>query len=468
MSVGKRTQVYSPGMILQGKIIVEQVKSQEGYVYAVKKGDTPPYMVPTLDLGEVTYYPMQKCPWPVAMKPVDYGSEDELFKETRKFVYDHIDISINERYYDLLTAWIKADWVQENFLNAPYIHFHGPPASGKTRGLEIIQNLGYRCLLSPSVSPAALYRTIEILKPTFLIDEAELYTSKGIDESKREVLSVLNAGYRRGQVVIRADSKGETLKFFLVFGFKGLASVQSLPATLSGRALRIPMMRATRKIKQRIDEEAAETLRNKLLMYRFNNVLKEPETGINPIDVTDGRLIELFTPLILVTPNKAVEKRLVSLAKDIFSETISEEQSTIEGQVFFTLIDCIIPGESLTAVADVADRYNVDKTKKEQISVSYCGRILKRLGFNKKLITKRRIVGVILNQDLITRLKYRYGYVDQQKLEIKSDEIIDNTVQRQPCSSCRKIPDKLYPDESGFFYICKECKLGEREKEAAT
>ena len=243
--------------------------------------------------------------------------------------------------------------------------------------------------------------------------------------------------------------------------------MQSLPATLSGRALRIPMMRATRKVKRRIDEEAAENLRNKLLMYRFNNVLKEPEARINPLDVADGRLIELFTPLILVTP-KSLEEKLVSLAKDIFSETISEEQSTIEGQVFFTLIDCIIPGESLTAVADVAERYNVDKTKKEQISVSYCGRILKRLGFNKKSMTKRRIVGVILNQDLITRLKYRYGYVDQQKLEVKSDEIIDNTAQRQPCSSCRKIPDKLYPDESGFFYICKECKLGEREKEAAT
>jgi len=42
------------------------------------------------------------------------------------------------------------------------------------------------------------------------------------------------------------------------------------------------------------------------------------------------------------------------------------------------------------------------------------------------------------------------------------DQIIDNSEMQQPCNSCREIPDKLYPDDSGSFLICLECKQGER------
>lgn len=46
----------------------------------------------------------------------------------------------------------------------------------------------------------------------------------------------------------------------------------------------------------------------------------------------------------------------------------------------------------------------------------------------------------------------------------RHDRVIDNSERQQPCASCRKTPDKLYPDDSGIFLICKECKLGERKK----
>lgn len=470
---GKRKIVTSPGMIIRGKMIVEQVKSREGYAYAIKRSGEAPYTAPSLELGEVTYYPMEKCPWKTATKPAEYSGEEELYRQARDFVFDHLDISKDERYYDLLSAWILADWIPENFNIAPYLHFHGPPNSGKSRGLEVLQSLGYRALLSPSVSPAAIYRTIEFFRPTFLIDEAELYTSKGMDETKREVLSVLNAGYRRGQMVIRADREGETLRLFDVFGPKALASIQDLPATLAGRAIRIPMMRTTRNVKRRIDEEAAQNMRDMLLTYRFNHLLEKPDEGVNPLDIPDGRLIEIFTPLVLVAPSKKVEERLVKLARDIYEEVIEEERTSMEAQVFLSILESMVEGMGELSVNDIAGRYNQDKPKKEQISNTSCGRILKRLGFQKKRMSGTGRTAIVLDKSLIQRLRYRYGVSGQEKIGRYFPENVIKLARLYPaeegeCARCeqRTTLDFQAETEEGLWgRVCVDCASQIKKKD---
>jgi len=448
VSYGKRRVITSPGLVFGGKILLEQVERGGSYMYARKMGDKID-LISSYVVEGATYYPMEKCPWKLPSQAEPYGDEVSLYKEIRDFVYEHLDISKDDRYYDVITAWDMADWVQENFNIAPYLHFHGPPNSGKSRGLEIIQSIGYRALLSPSVSPAALYRTIEVFKPTFLIDEAELYTSKGLDETKREVLSVLNAGYRRGQAVIRADKNGETLRLFDVFGFKALGSVQTLPSTLAGRAIRIPMMRATRKVKRRIDEEEALKIRNKLLMYRFNHVLEKPKEDLNPLDIPDGRLIEIFTPLLLVAPSSKIESTLISLGKDLYGEIIEEERTSPEAQVFFAVLDCMKEGVGELPISEIVEKYNAGRPKKEQISNSYCGVLLKTLGFSKKRLPGTGRTAIILDQSLIDRLKYRYGVQEQVKI---------STHFKGTCIVCGSEDGKLHliPGK-GEVYICDRC-----------
>ena len=265
MSYGKKTTLFSPGTIIQNNIIIEQIKLKNSFAYAVKAGKKDPVVQGSFDLDETLMYPLRKCPWTVASKIEEYDSEKQLFMDIREFVHDHLDVSNDSRYYDIITAWVMADWIQEQFHVEPYLHLHGPPNSGKSRGLEILQSIGYRALLSPSVTSASIYRTIEVFRPTFLLDEAELYGSKGLDDSKREILSVLNAGYRRGQVVIRADQKGENLNLFDVFGFKALAGTRGLAQALESRSVMIRMIKARRSVNRLIDEAKATELRNKLV-----------------------------------------------------------------------------------------------------------------------------------------------------------------------------------------------------------
>jgi len=409
----KKPVVCSPGGILPG-LIYETVRRGGAECYAIRRAESLTYES-FLDVGAVMYSPPAPCPWPAPTAVEPYGKPDDLFEEVREYVYDHLDLS-DEREYTIVTCWILANWHIERFQTAPYIHLHGPPSSGKTRGLDVLHMLGFRALLSPSVSPSAIYRTIEAYRPTFLLDEAEVYGQ----ETKREILGILNAGYRRGQFVIRTDKRREgapELSTFDVFGFKALAGVSELPRTLAGRAIRLAMSRATRPVRRLIDQEKAQLLRNKLLAWRFDHVLDEPPLKLNPIDVPDGRVIELFTPLTVVAElvSPGVEKEVVGYAEDMFTTLIEEERTTREAEVFeiiLAYLDVKAPKDRLLALADIANRYNQDRSKAEQMSVFAIGRICTRLGFKKRRREDRRTC-IELDEHLIERLRYRYRYTKE-------------------------------------------------------
>src|SRR5947208_1489958 len=63
---------------------------------------------------------------------------------------------------------------------------------GKTTLLTVLSELVNRPVVSSNVSPPALFRAIEELRPTLLIDEADTFL-KGNDEFR----GILNAGYTR-------------------------------------------------------------------------------------------------------------------------------------------------------------------------------------------------------------------------------------------------------------------------------
>ena len=109
----------------------------------------------------------------------------------------------------------------------PYIFFYGPVASGKTRGLEVLQRLNYRGILASNISAAALFRSCQEWHPTLLLDETEIYNK----DTKTEMIGLLNSGYRRSQYAIRVKltQQGSELEAFDVFDFKALAGTKGLP-----------------------------------------------------------------------------------------------------------------------------------------------------------------------------------------------------------------------------------------------
>lgn len=359
----------------------------------------------TWEDNDITYVPLLKLPWPSAPCAYTYKDEEALFYEVKAFYEDHLDIS-NPGLFDVYAAFTLATWRPEDFKVVPYLFFLGPLASGKTRALECFSRLCYRAILATSMTSASLFRALEAWNPTVILDETEIYNR----ESMVEIIALLNAGYRRGQYawrVQKVQSGDLRLQSFDVFGFKVLAGTQLLRATLSSRSIVTSMSKNVRSIHLFIDEEKANELRGKLLMYRFLNLRRSfPEIDFSTF--RDGRVAELFISLLYVAPTEEIRERLRNHAYSLVKSRMEEDLASLEARIFDAILNVenqVDNGRVSTQAA--TDKFNEELPEKEQINTRSVGRRVRALGFEKARMPGGK-AGFFWNSTLVERLKLRY------------------------------------------------------------
>lgn len=169
-----------------------------------------------------------------------------------------------------------ATWVYDCFAAFPYLRFLGEYGTGKTRMLQVVAALCYRSLaLSGNITGAALFCSIDLIRGTLAIDEADFKHSA----EWSDIIKVLNNGYMTGFPIVRCDSRSGTFtpQSFYVYGPKIISPRHRFddPAT----ELRcITFETQERKVDPSIPlqlppafYEQAQALRNKLLGWRFDD-----------------------------------------------------------------------------------------------------------------------------------------------------------------------------------------------------
>jgi len=349
----------------------------------------------------INYFPLEKVAWSLPPVPIPLTDKEQLWKDIRKFIYEHLFLP-DEALYDVVTSWVFASWLPELWITVPYLFFFGPVASGKTRGLEILQRLAYRGILSSNISSAALFRACEQWKPTIILDETEIYSKS----ERYEVIGLLNSGYRKGQFAVRVKNseEGAVLEVFDVFGFKAMAGTQGLAQALESRSILIRMIKNRRAVKLFIDEETAKKLRGQLLMWRmqtlhFSNKTKEglektPECelcelsevklrDVPPLNVESGRIQELFQPLLAVA--NSGRESIVKYAEKMDDIRRFEEKASVEAE----LIEIILKSETtleenIFLTKNLAEEFNKDRNEREKWKSRSIGRLMRRLGFEMR------------------------------------------------------------------------------------
>ncbi len=107
---------------------------------------------------------------------------------------------------------------------APLAIINAPEKScGKTQLLNVMGKMSYRPLPASNASASALFRAVELWKPTILIDEADTFFRDNL-----ELHGMVNAGYLRGGFVLRSESVGDSFepKMFSVYSAKALAGIK--------------------------------------------------------------------------------------------------------------------------------------------------------------------------------------------------------------------------------------------------
>ena len=112
------------------------------------------------------------------------------------------------------------------------------PRCGKTTLRDVVAALVSKPLSADGIMAAALFRTIELARPTLLLDEGDTYL--GDNENLR---GVLNSGHRRDGCVVRCVGDDHEPRAFSTWAPVLLAQIGKPPATVYDRSVVITLRR---------------------------------------------------------------------------------------------------------------------------------------------------------------------------------------------------------------------------------
>jgi putative DNA primase/helicase len=170
-------------------------------------------------------------PWPW---PVDGAA---LVAELKAAIRKYVVLTEN----DALTValWVLHTYCFDAFPCTPRLAITAPEKRcGKTTLLDVIGLLVPRPLSTANISAAATFRTIEAVRPTLLIDEADAFLSEN-----EELRGILNSGHRKGGQVIRTVGDDFEARAFSTHTPLAIAQIGKLPDTLAYRSVHISMKR---------------------------------------------------------------------------------------------------------------------------------------------------------------------------------------------------------------------------------
>jgi hypothetical protein len=326
---------------------------------------------------------LQKPIWLVPGKPHEC-TDIEIFEGLVEYYKQQL--VLKEHDYSILALWVMASWLVEDFKTCSYLALIAPKSSGKTQVLESIRQTAYRAYTTSSVTPPALFRSIELWHLTLCIDEAQDLINSNT-ETGQAIYACLLAGYKRGISALRSGDKsgGFVPESFDLFGFKAFSGTRLVLDTLTSRSIAIDMQKAKPK-KIMMDEERGMELRSMLLWYRFSHLHKLRLRM--PHKCESGRLIELFTPLYTVEAGLDCTETIDSTLEKMLERDKEDEKDTVEAEIMVAIDNIIQTPEtgtftarSIIMIDEIVFELDWDRTRK---SSTIIGKRLKVMGIPSK------------------------------------------------------------------------------------
>ncbi len=260
-------------------------------------------------------------PWP---DPVD-GAQT-LDAAAKRFA---LYVALPPGAADALALWVTHTHCYTAFIYTPRLNLCSPEKGcGKTLALDVVASLTPRALRTESITPAVLFRLVELSKPTLLLDETDSYINDA-----EELRGLLNAGHKRGARAYRCEGDSNTVRGFNAFAPAALAGIGHLPGTLHDRSIVIRLVRARPgEVLARFDSRRVETeteLCRKLARWTTDNFTRletadpaMPETAYN-------RLADNWRPLFAIA--EAAGADWPARAAGAFANLTSGEDADAQG-----------------------------------------------------------------------------------------------------------------------------------------
>ena len=148
-------------------------------------------------------------------------------------------VSLTESQAVATVLWVISTYLCSVLDFAPLLIVTSPVLEcGKTTYIKLSAKLCYRPVVSSSMTTAVLFRLIDKISPTLILDEAETFM-----DSAEGMRGIINAGHSRGAADTYRIEGGKVRKYN-VFGPKIISGIGPRSATIMSRGIVMEMMRA--------------------------------------------------------------------------------------------------------------------------------------------------------------------------------------------------------------------------------
>jgi putative DNA primase/helicase len=187
----------------------------------------------------------EPAPW---SSPVDGAN---LLTDLSDLIRRHVVMS--RAAADAAGLWVVHTHAFEAAQIAPRLLIKSPEKQcGKSTLLHVLQHLAYRPLPTSNITAAALFRMIEVARPTLLIDEADTFLP-----ANEEMRGIINSGHTQASAhVTRTVGDDFEPRQFSTWASMAVAAIGKLPGTIEDRGISLQLRRKRR-------DERVEPLRRK-------------------------------------------------------------------------------------------------------------------------------------------------------------------------------------------------------------
>jgi hypothetical protein len=206
-------------------------------------------------------------PWPEVV------SGDLLLTEIEGVFRRHIVMP--QGAAEALALWVLHAWTMDAGDISPFIVLVSPTKRcGKTSALIILFYLTPRSELASNISASAVFRYVDEVRPTLLIDEADTFV-----KDNEELRGILNSGHTKpaAYVVRNVEINGaHKPRRFSTWAPKAIATIRSLADTLEDRSVVVTLQRKAPSAKvdrlRRRDNDDFACLRRKAARWAQDNL----------------------------------------------------------------------------------------------------------------------------------------------------------------------------------------------------
>ena len=349
----------------------------------------------------------------------EYGTVDELAQRVRSFIHRYADC--DPIFESVIVLFVLHTWLYERFGSVPNLRLGpGDPETGKSRITFTAGALCYHPLsLVGAMTPAPMYRLIEAVGGTMLIDEADFRDT----EIGAEIVKVLTSGYHQNGFVMRMekDEQGKFVpKLYSVFGPKIINGRQRFKDdAVETRCLSYVPQPTTRtdiprQLPDAFHKEALE-LQNQLLKFRFD-YFDSLQPSMELVGEVSARMNEIILPLLTVCSLMSPQTRgryrqdLLRFAREANQLKRDLKAESVEATLVQKLAGFVASGTSNPTCKELCDEVQYAEAKNRpdlKLSPERVGHMVRAMGLKTKH-TKQGSV-VLATPKQLRALCQRYG-----------------------------------------------------------